>query len=81
MYNYGCLLYQIMEVAHLLRNKKQRTCFKRMISLATLAMMWDDGTTVLSDVLVKICAALYCMLDDILVAEGENRNRIYKLKA
>lgn len=52
-----------------------------MISLATLAMMWDDGTTVLSDVLVKICAALYCMLDDILVAEGENRNRIYKLKA
>ena len=35
------------------------------ISLATLAKMKKDGATVSSDVLVKICTALDCTLDDI----------------
>ena len=35
------------------------------ISPATLAKMKKDGATVSSDVLVKICTALDCTLDDI----------------
>lgn len=35
------------------------------ISPATIAKMKKDGATVSSDVLVKICTALECTLDDI----------------
>ena len=35
------------------------------ISQATLAKMKKDGATISSDVLVKICTALNCTLDDI----------------
>ena len=35
------------------------------ISTATLAKMKKDGATVSSDVLVKICTALGCTMDDI----------------
>ncbi len=35
------------------------------ISQATLAKMKKDGTTVSSDVLVKICTALNCTMNDI----------------
>ena len=38
---------------------------KAGISTATLAKMKKDGATVSSDVLVKICAALNCTMDDI----------------
>lgn len=38
---------------------------KAGISPATLAKMKKDGATVSSDVLVKICTALECKLDDI----------------
>lgn len=38
---------------------------KAGISQATLAKMKKDGVTVSSDVLVKICAALECTMDDI----------------
>ena len=38
---------------------------KAGISTATLAKMKKDGATVSSDVLVKICTALECTLDDI----------------
>ena len=38
---------------------------KAGISSATLAKMKKDGATVSSDVLVKICTALECTLDDI----------------
>ena len=38
---------------------------KAGISTATLAKMKKDGATVSSDVLVKICMALDCTLDDI----------------
>ena len=36
------------------------------ISQATLAKMKKDGATISSDVLVKICTALDCTVDDIL---------------
>ena len=36
------------------------------ISIATLAKMKKDGAIVLSDVLVKICTALGCTVDNIL---------------
>ena len=36
------------------------------ISPTTLAKMKKDGATVSSDVLVKICTALDCTMDDIL---------------
>lgn len=35
------------------------------ISQATLAKMKKDGATISSDVLVKICTALNCTMDDI----------------
>ncbi len=39
---------------------------KAGISQATLAKMKKDGATVSSDVLVKICTALNCTLDEIM---------------
>ncbi len=36
------------------------------ISPATIAKMKKDGATISSDVLVKICTALNCTVDDIL---------------
>lgn len=39
---------------------------KADISQATLAKMKKDGATVSSDVLVKICTALNCTMDDIM---------------
>ena len=49
---------------------------KAGISPATLAKMKKDGATVSSDVLVKICTALDCKLDDILeiVPGGKGEN-------
>ena len=42
------------------------------VSPATLTKMKKDGATVSSDVLVKICAALDCKLDDIVeIVPGE----------
>ena len=35
------------------------------VSPATLAKMKKDGVSVISDVLIKICTALGCTLDDI----------------
>ena len=45
--------------------KSKDLAAKAGISPATLAKMKKDGATVSSDVLVKICAALECTLDDI----------------
>ena len=39
---------------------------KAGISPTTLAKMKKDGATVSSDVLVKICTALECTMDDII---------------
>jgi len=43
------------------------------ISPATLAKMKKDGATVSSDVLVKICTALECTLDDIVDIVPNNK--------
>ena len=45
--------------------KSQDLAAKAGISPATLAKMKKDGATISSDVLVKICTALDCKLDDI----------------
>ena len=46
--------------------KSKELAEKAGISQATLAKMKKDGATVSSDVLVKICTALECTIDDIL---------------
>ena len=45
--------------------KSKDLAAKAGISQATLAKMKKDGATVSSDVLVKICTALECTMDDI----------------
>ena len=48
------------------RNMKAKELARKAnISPATLAKMKHDGATVSSDVLVKICIALDCTLNDI----------------
>ena len=46
--------------------KKKDLAAKAGISPTTLAKMKKDGATVSSDVLVKICAALDCTVNDIM---------------
>ena len=46
--------------------KSKDLAAKAGISPATLTKMKKDGATVSSDVLVKICTALDCTVDDIL---------------
>ena len=41
------------------------------VSPATIAKMKKDGATVSSDVLVKICTALSCTVDDIMEIVNE----------
>ena len=45
--------------------KSKELAMRAGVSQATLAKMKKDGATVSSDVLVKICTALECTLDDI----------------
>ena len=45
--------------------KSKDLAVKAGISPTTLAKMKKDGATVSSDVLVKICTALNCTMDDI----------------
>ena len=45
--------------------KSKDLAAKAGISPATLAKMKKDGATISSDVLVEICTALDCKLDDI----------------
>ena len=45
--------------------KSKDLAAKAGVSTVTLAKMKKDGATVSSDVLVKICTALDCKLDDI----------------
>lgn len=45
--------------------KSKELAEKAGISTATLAKMKKDGVTVSSDVLVKICIALECTMNDI----------------
>lgn len=45
--------------------KKKELAEKAGISIATITKMGKDGAVVSSNVLVKICAALQCSMDDI----------------
>ena len=45
--------------------KKKELAEKAGISIATITKMGKDGAVVSSDVLVKICTALDCTMDDI----------------
>ena len=42
------------------------------VSPATIAKMKNDGATISSDVLVKICTALNCSIDDIMEIVPDN---------
>ena len=46
--------------------KKKELAEKAGISIATITKMGKDGVTVSSDVLVRICLALNCKMNDIL---------------
>ena len=43
------------------------------ISIATITKMGKDGASVNSDVLVKICTALSCTMDDIVEIVPDNK--------
>ena len=45
--------------------KKKDLAKKADISIATITQMGKDGAVVSSDILVKICTALGCTMDDI----------------
>ena len=45
--------------------KKKELAEKAVISIATITKMGKDGAVGSSDVLVKICTALECKMDDI----------------
>lgn len=45
--------------------KKKELAEKAGISIATITKMGKDGAVISSDVLVKICTALECTMDDI----------------
>ena len=45
--------------------KKKELAEKAGISIATITKMGKDGAVVSSDVLIKICTALDCKMDDI----------------
>lgn len=53
--------------------KKKELAEKAGISIATITKMGKDGAVVSSDVLVKICAALECKMDDIVEIVPEQK--------
>lgn len=53
--------------------KSKELAEKAGISQATLAKMKKDGATVSSDVLVKICTALGCTVDEIMDIVPNNK--------
>lgn len=53
--------------------KKKELAEKAGVSIATITKMGKDGAVVSSEVLVKICTALGCTMDDIVeIIEEEN---------
>lgn len=53
--------------------KKKELAEMAGISIATVTKMGKDGAVVSSDVLVKICTALGCTLDDIMEIVPDNK--------
>lgn len=56
------------------RIKKKELAERAGVSLATITKMGKEGTTVTSDVLVKICVALDCKIGDIMEIVPEENN-------
>ena len=54
--------------------KKKELAEKAGISVATITKMGKDGAVVSSEVLVKICTALGCTVDDIIEIVTDNKN-------
>ena len=54
--------------------KSKDLAAKAGVSPATLAKMKKDGATISSDVLVKICTALNCTMDDIVDIIPSDKN-------
>jgi len=52
--------------------KNKELAEKAGISIATITKMGKDGAVVSSDVLVKICSALGCTMDDIVEIIPDN---------
>ena len=52
--------------------KKKDLAKKADISIATITKMGKDGAVVSSDILVKICTALGCTMDDIIEIIPDN---------
>ena len=52
--------------------KSKDLATKAGVSQATIAKLKKDGATISSDVLVKICTALECTVDDIMEIVAEN---------
>ena len=57
--------------------KSKDLAAKAGISQATLAKMKKDGATVSSDVLVKICTALNCTVNDIMDVVPNKNEEFY----
>ena len=56
--------------------KKKELAEKAGISIATITKMGKDGAVISSDVLVRICSALDCQIDDIMELIPENTRAI-----
>ena len=54
--------------------KSKELAAKAGISPATIAKMKKDGSTISSDVLVKICTALSCTMNDIVEIIPDAKN-------
>ena len=54
--------------------KSKELAAKASISPATIAKMKKDGATISSDVLVKICTALSCTMNDIVEIIPDAKN-------
>ena len=54
--------------------KSKDLAVKAGVSPTTLAKMKKDGATVSSDVLVKICTAVNCTIDEIMEIVPSNKN-------
>ena len=54
--------------------KKKDLAVLSGVSMATITKMGKDGASVNSDVLVRICEALHCSLDDIVEIIPADKN-------
>lgn len=55
--------------------KKKELAEKAGLSLATITKLGKDGSRISSDVLVKICTALNCRIEDIMEIVPDNEEQ------